>query len=129
VADVITTVGNVEEATRKIVSARSVYFMVGVLVAMLTWTANTLELVALASRAFAIYYLLQCLVAMRVSQSRAHRFSFGLIALVLAFVALFAYRHTEALRGAGGFWASPGAGPEITARDYHQPWRSTAHCL
>jgi hypothetical protein len=90
VADVITTVGNVEEATQKIVGARSAYFMVGVLAALLTWTANTMELVALASRAFAIYYLLQCLVAMHVTQSRRKRFWFGLVALVLAFVALFA---------------------------------------
>jgi hypothetical protein len=90
VADVITTVGNVEEATRKRIGARLAYFMVGVGAAVLTWTANTLELVALASRAFAIYYFLQCLVAMCVTRSRVRRLGFSLVALVLAFVAIFA---------------------------------------
>jgi hypothetical protein len=90
VADVITTVGNVEEATRKRISARFAYLLVGVGAAALTWTANVVELVALASRAFAIYYLLQCLVAICVSRSPAQRSGFVLVALVLAFVILFA---------------------------------------
>jgi len=90
VADVITTVGNVEEATGKRVNARIAYLLAGIGAAMLTWTANTLELVALASRAFAIYYLLQCLVAMYVTTSRLKQLGFLLVALILAFVAFFA---------------------------------------
>ncbi len=40
---------------------------------MLTWSANTFEIIALASRAFAFYYMLQCLVAMSVSRSTGQR--------------------------------------------------------
>jgi hypothetical protein len=90
VADVITSVGNIEEATGNRIKARFAYIMVGFGAAMLTWQANTFELVALASRAFAFYYLMQCLVAICVSRSRVHRLAFSLVALVLAFVAIFA---------------------------------------
>lgn len=90
VADVITSVGNIEEATGKRIKARFSYILVGFGAAMLTWSANTFELVALASRAFAFYYLMQCLVAMCVTRSRVQRFGFVLVALVLAFIAIFA---------------------------------------
>ncbi len=90
VADVITTVDNIEEATGKRIGIRLAYFTCGAGAAALTWTANTLELVALASRAFAIYYLLQCLVAICVTRSPVRRLGFGLVALVLTFVAFFA---------------------------------------
>ena len=56
----------------------------------LSWSANTVELIALASRAFAFYYLLQCLVAISVSKSAAQKIAFGLIALALAFITVFA---------------------------------------
>jgi hypothetical protein len=90
VADVITSVGNIEEATGNRIKARFGYILVGFGATMLTWQANTFELVALASRAFAFYYLMQCLVAMCVSRSRVRRLGFALLALVLAFVAIFA---------------------------------------
>ena len=90
VADVITSVGNIEEATGNRIKARFAYILVGFGAAMLTWSANTFELVALASRAFAFYYLMQCLVAICVTRSPAQRLAFALVALVLAFVAIFA---------------------------------------
>lgn len=90
VADIITTVGNIKEATGKRIRARPAYLLVGAGAIALTWTANTLELVALASRAFAIYYLLQCLVAICVTRSGLRRLGFGVMALILAFVAFFA---------------------------------------
>lgn len=90
VADVITSVGNIEEATGKRIQARFSYIMVGFGAAMLTWQANTFELVALASRAFAFYYVMQCLVAICVTRSRVKQLAFILVALVLSFVAIFA---------------------------------------
>jgi hypothetical protein len=90
VADVITSVGNIEEATGKRIKARFSYIMVGFGAAMLTWSANTFELVAMASRAFAFYYVMQCLVAICVTRSRLRRLGFVLVALVLSFVAIFA---------------------------------------
>jgi hypothetical protein len=90
VADVITSVGNIEEATGNRIKSRFAYILVGFGAAMLTWQANTFELVALASRAFAFYYLMQCLVAICVTRSRLRRIGFALVALALAFIAIFA---------------------------------------
>jgi len=44
----------------------------------------------LASRAFAFYYLLQCLVALSVCRKLRERIYFVFIALVLGFVLVFA---------------------------------------
>lgn len=52
--------------------------------------APTLTILALASRAFAFYYLLQCLVAINVTKSTSQRWFFAAIAAVLAFITLFA---------------------------------------
>jgi hypothetical protein len=52
--------------------------------------ASTLTILSFASRAFAFYYFLQCLVAMSVSKSTAQKVGMGLVAAVLAFVTLFA---------------------------------------
>ena len=56
----------------------------------LTWSANTLEIVALASRAFAFYYLLQCLVAISVSRSPVQRAGMAVVAVALGFITVFA---------------------------------------
>ena len=57
---------------------------------MLAWSASTLEIVAIASRAFAFYYMLQCLVAINVSKSTGQRIGMAIRAPVLAFITLFA---------------------------------------
>jgi hypothetical protein len=56
----------------------------------LTWSASTLEIVALASRAFAFYYMLQCLVAICVSKSSMQRVGMALLAAALGFITVFA---------------------------------------
>ena len=57
---------------------------------MLTGSADTLEILALASRAFAFYYLLRCLVAISVSRSLVQRSGMLGVALLLGFIAVFA---------------------------------------
>ncbi len=56
----------------------------------LTWSASTLEIVALASRAFAFYYMLQCLVAISVSKSTVQRIGMAMVAAALGFITVFA---------------------------------------
>ncbi len=73
VADTIAATGNMEEATHQHLKERFGYIIVGGGAIMLTWSADTFEIIALASRAFAFYYLLQCLVAFSVSRSIAQR--------------------------------------------------------
>lgn len=89
VADMITATGNMQELTHHHLKMKWGYGLVGAGAIMLTWSASTFEIVALASRAFAFYYMLQCLVAISVSVSTKQRIGMGLIALILAFIAVF----------------------------------------
>ena len=51
--------------------------------------APTLTILALASRAFAFYYMLQCLVATTLTKSALQSNLFRLLAAVLAFITFF----------------------------------------
>jgi hypothetical protein len=90
VADTLTATGNLEEVTQRHLKERFGYLIVGGGAIMLTWSASTFQIVALASRAFAFYYMLQCLVAISVSRSIAQRIGMGLVAGALGFIAVFA---------------------------------------
>ena len=90
VADTLGAAGNVVETSHKRVHDEVAYFAICSGAIILTWSADTLQILALASRAFAFYYLLQCLVTLRVSVSPAQRVGVGLLAGVLAFIAIFA---------------------------------------
>jgi hypothetical protein len=71
------------------VDARHAYLVicgVGIALAFL----DTLTILALASRAFAFYYTLQCFVAVSVCQSAIQKFGMIVTAGMLLFIALFA---------------------------------------
>jgi len=57
---------------------------------VLAWTGSTFTVIALASRAFALYYLLQCVVALSVCRNHRERVRFFMVALALIFVVVFA---------------------------------------
>lgn len=89
VADTLGGGGNMVEATKQHVDDRHAYLLIcggAILVAFF----NTLTVLALASRAFAFYYTLQCLVAFNVSKSAAQKFGIALVAAALGFITLFA---------------------------------------
>jgi len=89
VADVVAAGGNVEESTQGRVDDRQAYVLIcGIAVVMAF--ASTLTILSFASRAFSFYYFLQCLVAIRVSENKAHKIAIILLAAVLAFITLFA---------------------------------------
>ncbi|MEM6807664.1 MAG: hypothetical protein AAF574_00400 [Pseudomonadota bacterium] len=90
VADTMAACGSLEEVTQGHLQARWAYFLVGAVAVALTWSADTYEVLALASRAFALYFLLQCLVAGSVVKSVAAHAAFGVLAVVLGFVMIFA---------------------------------------
>ncbi len=90
VADTLAATGNLEEATNGHISLRWGCALVGAGAAALTWSSSTLGILALASRAFAFYYLLQCIVAITVSKSSLQRAGMALVALALGFITLFA---------------------------------------
>jgi hypothetical protein len=90
VADTLAASGNMEEVTHRHLKARWGYIVIGGGAIALTWTADTFQIVALASRAFAFYYMLQCLVAVSVSRSLGQRVAMSAIAIVLGFITIFA---------------------------------------
>ena len=90
VADTLAASANMRETSRGRISTRWGYVLVGGAAMALAWTTTTFQSIALASRAFALYYLLQCLVAFSVCRNRRERILFVLIGLILIFVLLFA---------------------------------------
>jgi hypothetical protein len=90
IADTLAATGNMEDVTHGRLKEKFGTILVGGGAIALTWSANTLELVALASRAFAFYYLLQCLVAISVSTSMKQKAGMAALAAVLGFITIFA---------------------------------------
>ena len=90
VADTLSATGNLEEVTQHNLKQKFAYLLLGAGAIMLTWSANTFEVVALASRAFAFYYLLQCVVALTVSRSVTQRIAMVAVGLILGFITAFA---------------------------------------
>ncbi len=90
VADTLAATGNMQETTHGHLKAKWGCILVGGGAIALTWSANTFQILALASRAFAFYYMLQCLVAISVSQSAVQRAGMAVVAAALGFITAFA---------------------------------------
>lgn len=73
VADTVGCGGMTEDVTRRRVTEGWAYAGVAVVGIAITWMANVFEIIAMASRAFAFYYFLQCAVAMVFAWSARHR--------------------------------------------------------
>ena len=89
VADVVGGGGTVEESTQGRVDARQAYVWICGIAVILAF-ASTLTILSFASRAFAFYYFLQCLVAIQVAKGKAPKILIGVLAAVLFFITLFA---------------------------------------
>ena len=89
VADTMGGGGNMVESTQNRVDSKHAYLIICGGAVILAFFP-TLTILALASRAFAFYYMLQCLVAITVSKSVPQKIFFGMIAVVLAFITVFA---------------------------------------
>lgn len=99
VADTAGAGGLLDEMSAGKISARSSYVGLIITAIVLVWVANVFEIITLASRIFAVYYLLQCLAAIFVSRMAGHGgaterrlriLSIALLAAFLAIVVLFA---------------------------------------
>lgn len=90
VADTIAAAANIQETSRNRIGTRWGYLLVGGSAMILAWSGSTFEVIALASRAFALYYLLQCVVAFSVCHNTWERARFIFIGVILGFVLLFA---------------------------------------
>jgi hypothetical protein len=67
IADAIGAGGLIEQLSRKAIDHRHAYPVVALVGIGLTWSLNVFGVIALASRAFALFYALQCLVAAGVA--------------------------------------------------------------
>ena len=63
IADAIGAGGLIEQVSRRRIDHRHAYPFIAVIGVGLTWSLDIFGVIALASRAFALFYLLQCLVA------------------------------------------------------------------
>jgi len=89
VADTMAGGGNMVEVSKGHIVSRCAYILIcgG---AMVLAFAPTMTILALASRAFAFYYMLQCVVAITISKNPRQRVAFVIVGAVLAFIAIFA---------------------------------------
>jgi len=96
VADTLATGGLVEAATYGKIGHRHVYLAIMAVALLLLWTSHIFEIIAYASRAFAAYYAIQCVMAAThsaMSDSGSRRIRrvvwFAFLSLVMMLTVLF----------------------------------------
>lgn len=89
-ADTVAANGNFRAYFGKWMGRPGPYLLIGIASILLIWGVSTFAIIALASRAFAAYYALQCLIALRTSESIRAKIGFGFLAVVLAAITLLA---------------------------------------
>ena len=89
VADTIGGGGNLQEATHGHIDSRHAYLGICGFAAAVVFF-DTLQILAFASRAFAFYYALQCLVAYQVAEERVARIGIAVLGVVLLLITFFA---------------------------------------
>lgn len=96
VADSIGGAGLIFEVSGKRITRHFAYPVIAAVGIMLTWSTNVFVIITLASRAFALYYALTCMVAAwvalsapNVARPRLHAVWFGLLALFALGVVVF----------------------------------------
>ena len=97
VADTVGAGCLASESSSGKLSTNKGYLLVSFLAIVLVWTADLLEIISVASRAFALYYLLQCVVAIIASHHHythskriIYYMQFGSLAGILTFIVMFA---------------------------------------
>lgn len=90
IADTIGSAGNVRDRSDGKAPEKLVYVGIIGVALVLTWVADTSQVLVLASKAFAFYYGLQCAVAASVTSDMRVRIGAGILALVMFAIAAFA---------------------------------------
>jgi len=89
-ADTVAADGNLRRLFSSTMHGARPFVVSGAAAILLVWIAPTFTIIAVASRAFAAYYALQCVVALRTSQRPAAKLGFGVLAAGLAAIVLLA---------------------------------------
>lgn len=91
VADTEGAGGLIEDISERKISSRYAYSLILIITVVMTWSTNVNQIIAYASRAFALFYSLQCIVAwvvafqLKDSSRRLHRL------VLFAFLALMCF--------------------------------------
>lgn len=88
VADTVGSGGLLHETFRGKVSLHNCYLLVGAAAIVLTWTTNIFEVISLASRAFALYYGLQAMVAAGLAHQKKQKMKCILFSALSVFLYL-----------------------------------------
>lgn len=92
VADSIGASGLIANTTHRHVTTRHAYLLIGAVSIVVIWTTDVVSIVTLASRAFALFYALQCVVAVLMARRRGEERRavwFGMLAAVTFGFAIF----------------------------------------
>ena len=89
-ADTVAADGNLREQAPHALRGRRAYLLSGTAAIGLILTIPTLTIVVVASRAFAAYYCVQCVIALRTSRAVPAKIGFAALALLLAAITLLA---------------------------------------
>ena len=97
IADTVGAGGLVSEETKKKISARASYPVLIAASIALIWLFDIFQVISIASRAFAFYYMMQAIIAVLVAgrtlngaQKTRHQLWYGFLAVLLALIVLFA---------------------------------------
>jgi hypothetical protein len=89
-ADTVAADGNLRQRFGGRMRHPRPFVVTGAAAILLVRLVPTFAIIAIASRAFAAYYALQCIVALRTTRGRGAKLGFGLLALVFTLIALLA---------------------------------------
>ncbi|MCT8974541.1 hypothetical protein [Microbaculum marinisediminis] len=67
IADAIASAGLIQEETRGAIRRRGAYPVIAAIGVLIVWSTDVFSIIALSSRAFALFYALQCVVAAQVA--------------------------------------------------------------
>lgn len=89
-ADTAAADGNLHRLFGKVMRSPRSFLLSGAGAIAMVWIAPTFTIIAVASRAFAAYYALQCVVALRTTESIPAKIGFGMLVIVLLAITLLA---------------------------------------
>ena len=89
-ADTVAAEGNLHRLLPSLMVRPRPYVVSGIAAVVLIWSIPTFTIIAVASRAFAAYYALQCVIALRTTERMSAKLGFGLLAVGLTAITLLA---------------------------------------
>lgn len=89
-ADTVAAGGNLRELHPSGMRGSRPYWASGIVAIVLAWTVPTFTIIAVASRAFAAFYFLQCLIVVRTCDGLHRKLGYGALAAVLLAITLLA---------------------------------------